>query len=37
VALFSIGAVLYFGDSKKLQIVTKVKKKEAAVQLTFSF
>jgi hypothetical protein len=37
VALFSAGAVLYFDDARKLQVKAKVKKKEAAVQLTFSF
>jgi len=37
VVLFSIGAVLYFDDAKKLQVNAKVKKREATVQLTFSF
>lgn len=38
VVLFSIGAVLYSDDTKKLQVSAKVKEeKEAVVQLTFSF
>lgn len=37
VVLFSVGAVLYFDDTKKLQVNAKVKKKEAAVQLSFTF